>query len=158
MSKKARRLYIPDIGHVLTLAADWNFTLHNEHRNNDVVEALGVRDEPKFIKASVALELLRNSARYSSPETFTRYYAASDKLRDWTWPATLPAGTVLRVDRIYIRQGAADFSSLSFYVEKSPLAALTPAKKGGGFKKGRRRFWAKLADVNTMMIEEATNA
>lgn len=145
-----RRLYIPDIGHVLTLAADWNFVLHDEHRNNDVVEALGVRAEPKYTRLAAEVERLRNSARYN----YEAYYEACDKLRDWTWPATLPAGTVLRVDRIYIRQGAAGYSSLSFYVEKSPLAALTPAKKGGGFKKGRRRFWAKLADVNTMMIEE----
>jgi len=40
---------------------------------------------------------------------------------------------------------------LSFYVTECPLQALTPTKKGGGFKKGRRRFWAKLADVNNIV-------
>jgi hypothetical protein len=72
-------------------------------------------------------------------------------------PVTLPATTVLTVDRIYIRKGMTEFSSLSFYIGDCPLHALTPVKKGGGFKKGRRRFWAKLADANTIDFEPVTD-
>lgn len=54
---------------------------------------------------------------------------------------TLPTGTELIVDRIYIRKGSGfeDFSSLTFRITN------------GNFK---GRFWAKLADVNE--IEYAT--
>lgn len=56
-------------------------------------------------------------------------------------PVTLPKGTVLTVDRLYIRKGATNFDSLSFYIGNAP--------KGVGFKKqGKIRFWAKLPDVN----------
>jgi hypothetical protein len=50
---------------------------------------------------------------------------------------TLPAGTVLKVDRIYIRKGKgmSDYSSVTFYA--------TIGKK-------KYRFWSKLADVNNI--------
>lgn len=52
------------------------------------------------------------------------------------WKNTsLPKGTVLTIDRIYIRKGAGEYSSLSFW-------ALIPGDKK------RFRFWAKLDDVN----------
>jgi len=63
-------------------------------------------------------------------------------------PVTFPKGTQLKVDRIYIRKGASDFSSLSFYVIASSIAAIMPVENQKGFKKGKKRFWAKLADVN----------
>lgn len=46
---------------------------------------------------------------------------------------TIPAGTAIFVDRVYIRKGAADFSSITFRVEKFP------ADKSS-------RFWVKLSD------------
>jgi len=51
---------------------------------------------------------------------------------------TLKKGTVLEVDRIYIRKGAADYSSITFRI------------KGG---KKSPRFFAKLEDVNKMECE-----
>lgn len=137
------RMYVPDVGDELTLAADWTFTLHQEYRNNDVIEALGLKDDAYY---------KRLEERAASSDWHVRQ-AADRFLSSLTWRVTLPRGTVLRVDRLYVRKGASDYSSLSFYVEKTSLAALTPAKKGGGFKKGRRRFWAKLGDVNEMRIE-----
>lgn len=104
----------------------------------------------------------------SRPRTFTRREIPEElmerdqELREilnqdnqswWKASVTLPKGTVLSVDRIYIRKGASDFSSLTFYVHECPLPELTPAKKGGGFKKGRKRFWAKLDDVNRIRFE-----
>lgn len=49
---------------------------------------------------------------------------------------TLPTGTNLKVDRVYIRKGAKDFSSITFFM-------VLPEKKSV-------RFWAKIPDVNTM--------
>lgn len=48
---------------------------------------------------------------------------------------TFPKDTILKVDRIYIRKGAEDFSSLTFYVT---------------INKKAYRFWAKLEDVNNI--------
>lgn len=76
-------------------------------------------------------------------------------------PVTIPQGCKLVVDRIYIRKGSADFSSISFYVKdlgdvdytgwtQSSLDRLNirVAKKGVP----THRFWAKLADVNKIEI------
>lgn len=57
-------------------------------------------------------------------------------------PVTWPKGTVLKIDRIYIRKGLEDFSSLTF------------TTKPEGMKK-QVRFWAKLADVNKIEFEHA---
>ena len=53
----------------------------------------------------------------------------------------LPVKTVLVVDRVYIRKGLKDFSSLSFRIDSSPDRRLN-----------KKRFWAKLSDVNEMKI------
>lgn len=52
---------------------------------------------------------------------------------------TVPEGTVLKIDRIYIRKGNKDFDSVTFFMK--------------GTKK-RVRFWAKLADVNKIIIKD----
>ena len=61
----------------------------------------------------------------------------------WTWkltyPVTMEASTSLKIDRIYIRKGGAEYSSLTFWVKSGPY-------KGA-------RFWAKLSDVNTICFQ-----
>jgi hypothetical protein len=51
---------------------------------------------------------------------------------------TLPKWTILIVDRIYIRQNSPDFDSVSFRIRE---CASNP-------KLAKKRFWAKLQDVN----------
>ncbi|AHC30548.1 hypothetical protein CC53_gp131 [Rhizobium phage vB_RleS_L338C] len=94
---------------------------------------------------------------FPSAEVQNRFYELRNE-RYGLWnnrsiPATLPRGTILRVDRIYIRKGNEDYSSLSFYITETAHAALQPVKTKKGFKKGRKRFWAKLAEVNTLRVE-----
>lgn len=55
---------------------------------------------------------------------------------------TLPANTLLTVDRIYVRQGVEDYNSVTFRIKKGDC----PDAKFGGI-----RFWAKLYDVNTIV-------
>lgn len=64
--------------------------------------------------------------------------------RDGLEKVSLPKGTVLKVDRIYIRKGDgfSDFSSISFYAEK------LDGKKSP-------RFWAKLSDCNKIVFKFA---
>lgn len=72
---------------------------------------------------------------------------------DWTWgygapghDITLPAGTSLTIDRIYIRKGASAFDSVTFNLINHP------GKSKKGF--GRVRFWAKLDDVNRIVYSD----
>lgn len=60
---------------------------------------------------------------------------------------TIPSGTVLKVDRIYIRKGADDYSSISFYAEGIGSGS-------GAFGRPKSaRFWAKLEDCNRIEFE-----
>ena len=51
-----------------------------------------------------------------------------------------PKGTELAVDRIYIRNGAKSYDSVTFRVKKCPIEAYEKC-----------RFWAKLPDVNKII-------
>jgi hypothetical protein len=82
-------------------------------------------------------------------------------------PTTILAGEILKVDRIYIRKGLEEYSSLTFYwkgkrtnskmVEKWSTAYLGThhVDKIDLVKQPARavRFWAKLADVNEIICE-----
>jgi hypothetical protein len=60
---------------------------------------------------------------------------------------TIPAGTVLKVDRIYIRKGMEGYSSISFYSEGI-------GNGSGSFGRPKTaRFWAKLEDCNKIDFE-----
>jgi hypothetical protein len=67
-------------------------------------------------------------------------YRASN-YEDYPKPVTMWAATVLIVDRIYIRQNQANYDSVTFRVKSSPQ------------RYEKARFWAKLDDVNRMVIE-----
>lgn len=66
---------------------------------------------------------------------------------------TLPAQTLLKVDRIYIRKGAEDFSSITFYARSIPGHDVVHSTKKTVGLAGRTRFWAKLEDCNRIEFE-----
>lgn len=145
------KLYIPELGDSFTLAADWNFNLYNESRNNisdafeliypDIGEVYEQESARIWEERERRLEELRQSGE-------TRIYLLA------AYPVMLPKGTILKVDRIYIRKSSEEFSSITFYITFCPLKELTPIKDGGTLPKGiKRRFWAKLADVNNIEFE-----
>lgn len=109
------QLYIPNIGERITLATDWTFRLFNERRCQPF-----------------------NDCPAPAEQVDTSTYAIS-KVKH----CTLPAGTVLLVDRVYLRQGLDAFASISFRITST--AAPWVAKQ-------RKRFWAKLDDVNQLQI------
>jgi hypothetical protein len=80
-----------------------------------------------------------------------------DEIGNDNLTVTLPAGTILAVDRIYIRKGASDFSSITFYA-KELGEIIRPASRWSTVKKSKKikalRFWAKLADCNTIEFEK----
>lgn len=69
-------------------------------------------------------------------------------------PATLPYGTELIIDRYYIKQNLGEFDSVSFRI-----AGVSATAKLYSFMekatKRQVRFWAKLDDVNKMLVDLA---
>lgn len=111
------KMFIPALGTEIVLAKDWKFELYNEYRNSDLAHILGIQWK------------------------HNQYYM--NKIESVT--VVIPAGTIMKIDRIYIRAGQTDFNSVTFRV----LAA--NAKKidwGRPVKEGGFRFWASLDDVN----------
>jgi len=134
------KLYIPEISDELRLTADWTFDLYNEDRNSSLMEKVG--DQRK---------VTGNWSKDFQPI-----------------PCTIPAGAILKVDRIYIRKGNKEYSSITFHWKGEALPAkmeeifsygyLTNGKPTptGEFMKIPRipiRFWAKLSDVNNIEFE-----
>jgi len=139
-----RQLYIPDVGDSIRLTSDWTFSLFNEDRNATLMEVMGDTREIGWDSYSTTRPL--NAI-----------------------PCTIPAGAVLKVDRIYIRKGLSGYSSLTFLWKdmrtnsKIVERNITPINHLGGrgitttyeVKKPARpvRFWVKLDDVNKIEFE-----
>ena len=118
------RLLVPTIGTEMTLDAPWTFTLYQERRNQ------------KFANNNFGLG-------WSAYPGWT----LAKRNEPLTKEITLPAGTILKVARIYVRSTTADFrnfDSVTFNVVRPKGKAGKTALKG--------RFWAKLADVNSMEV------
>lgn len=140
-----RRMFVPSIGDEFTLAEDWTFPLFMERRN----ATLAARARPGLT--------YRDDWRHREMPSF---------------PCTLPAGTVLKVSRVYIRQGGRAFDSLTFLISSAPgdenrkvvpkqsgsfgYADKTyiPLDNGERYKLQGARFWAKLESVNEIVFEE----
>ena len=122
------KLYIPEIKDQLTLAEDWTFELYPEKRNVPLGKKLGLVGAPK--------------SPYHYPQWWVdnefRGFSYFLDNKDFHYNVTLLKGTILQVDRIYIRKGNSDYSSLTFYIKNSQY-------KGA-------RFWAKLKDVNNIKL------
>lgn len=117
-------LYIPEIGTQLRLTDYWVFHLFDEYRNRSLFKTLG-----EFLGD---LKSVRVEGIYREEEVYL---------------LPLPPGTILTVDRIYIRQGNSAFSSISFRLKETPHPIIKLRKKGA------IRFWAKLSDVNKIECE-----
>jgi hypothetical protein len=84
-----RRLTIPTIGTVLTLQRGWTFLLFHESRNHDFAKKLGI----EYGKWSYGRDM--NASEVS-----------------------LPSGTELIVDRVYIRKGNGEYDSITFRLRR----------------------------------------
>ena len=125
------RLYVPEIKDQLLLQEDWTFKFYPERRNVPLGIKLGLAEKGPH---SYSWPLWKVDGKFVSGRDFI--FIDSE---DFHYTVTLKAGTLLQVDRIYIRKGNSDYSSLSFYI------------KNGEYKGAR--FWAKLKDVNEINFE-----
>jgi hypothetical protein len=151
------RLHIPRLGTEIMLAEDWTFPLFDEHRNEGLREAAGITRVfnllPDFWQA-------RREERINTVSR-TKWRMADGTLPEETYhyhqmchPITIPALTALTIDRIFIRKGAADFDSVTFWL-KVQKGRPTVTINGRTLKKSVR-FWAKLDDVNRIEVWEPT--
>ena len=136
------KLYIPEIGDVIRLTQDWTFDLYNEDRNSTMMERMGDTRNPAYSWANKNFSAI---------------------------PVTVPAGAELKVDRIYIRKGKGEYSSITFLwvgertnPKMVPRFAVAygvnpPVRTDYEIKKSARavRFWAKLDDVNKLEFDRA---
>lgn len=120
MSAK-RKVQIPSIGDLLVLAAPWRFHVVNEHRNATLVAHMG-KTVPG--RSYYPLGVTEAASWHPLPSTL--------------W-CTIPSGAVLRVSRIYIRNGASGYDSVTFWWKPSPKVKSV-------------RFFARLPDVNKMSV------
>ena len=173
------QFYVPELGDKIRLTSDWTFPLHEEGRNHDVMQLLdeaGAVAAERIRRQSIFAEIAAEMERITAPareraalrdqqglpyvyfltllteEERAAYQAvelrrqeAHQTLTSIAVDVTLLAGTELTIDRIYIRKGSKAFSSITFFIGKTPDPRLQ--------LKGRRRFWAKLADCNRMQYE-----
>lgn len=127
---KHRYLFrIPTIGENITLASEWSFVLHEEHRNVEFAKRLGFSDWREYPT---------HGPPWGDPTLGPPREAK----------VALPKGTVLRIDRIYIRKGSEEFDSVTFFCN--------PSMRGPAAKTSLKgRFWAKLVEVNTIVAVRA---
>lgn len=143
------KLYIPELGDKLTLDKDWTFTLEVECRNQIFYHLPYLAKLAATIKQKYPGWEMDSYIDYMG-DAIIKYTKTGYTKRIDAKPLigiiriTLPKGTVLTVDRVYIRKGASEFSSITFRIASTTHPDLAGKKKN--------RFWAKLADVNTMEI------
>lgn len=126
------KLFIPTIGSEMVLSKACPVTIHSEHRNSKFLSSLGIGMDQKYINKTYGNLFVEN-------QSLVDRYKAKVSLKEVS--ITIPAGTVLKVNRIYIRQVAEDFDSMTFQCDGNK-----------DFPKGR--FWLKLTDVNTFNIQD----
>jgi len=167
------KLYIPELTTQIQLSKPWKFPLYKESRNETLLDELLPDGYKQYKEKADKLRIKYNGAyskiktiRKSKPfsngctiihettvqdsnwEAYQKFAAQQRELeskeRGKFYSVTIPAGTLLEVDRIYIRKGANDFSSVTF-----------KWVKGEGKNKKTLRFWAKLEDINNIECELA---
>lgn len=127
-------LFIPTIGVRLALMSEARVKVYFEDRNTKLLRQFGVYCHNQYYSGTL-------TAKFDEKQ-MAKYGA--EKGDGYVW-LTLPVGSVLSVDRIYIRKSVSDFDSLTFNL-------MTRAgKEKNSFPYGR--FWLKLEDVNTLDVE-----
>lgn len=111
------KFYIPDIGDKIKLTKDWNFDLYSERRNLPLGKALGLAKDKIFINNI-------------NKEGYHKYWDC-----EIVSTVTLIKGTELIVDRVYVRNGGTEYSSITFRISNH-----------SDKKYLKKRFWVKLRD------------
>lgn len=135
------KLFVPNCKTEFILTKPWKFRLYFERRCDKLLETSGIMARNQGVSG------YGWDWRYHPPDPDSGRYRGDLKHEVFT----LPKGSILRVSRVYIRQQTSDtYDSLTFWLKKTSLIDQRDPKAR---KKMKGRFWAKLADVNTMQCE-----
>lgn len=136
----------------MVLAEDWTFRLFFERRNDKMLEAIAGKKpdggkwkwnlEPGDVENETLVEYEEAMTDEELKQSFSSY-AATRKRANPFIRVTLPAGTQLKIERIYIRQGSEAFASVTFRTTKT-----CPDKKLAS-----KRFWVKLQEANQIVAD-----
>lgn len=143
------RLNIPELGAFIILAEPWTFALQPESRNSALLESAGWQWYGGREEQEVRYARLRKAGWIATE--IEEQFGCHEKY-DWSKEVTLPAGTQLKFDRIYIRKGSAEYSSVTFFLDRKTVdPAYSDVCLNLHSKKGKARFWAKLGDINKII-------
>jgi hypothetical protein len=121
------KLFIPACGDRLKLTTEWSFAVFLESRN---------------IKFAEVRNLLNDSEKGQWSVWEGERYSGRLAVR----PFTLPAGSVLEVDRVYIRATSKDGAHQGVDNNYDSITFKIVGEK-------HSRFWVKLADANSIECE-----
>ncbi|SOC90126.1 hypothetical protein SAMN05216358_0150 [Rhizobium sp. AN5] len=162
------RIFIPRVGQKVELLQPWTFKLYNDHQNADLWNGLDLSNSADYrdelIKAGdidqelASLELINSRRRtLQQDERITEIYRIRRGQVFLGAHITLDAGTILTVDKIDVKKGSTN-PVVSFLICSSPSPKLTPISQGGTYRPARRKFWAKLDDVNQIVVDPTFSA
>ncbi len=153
-------LYVPEIGDHLLLTRDWQFKLYPERRNKSISTELKLTEfkhwEPenrKYFNGWYDDELYPQPIyNWQDGSEYQEWAKTVKKVLISDLYINFPYGTILKIDRVYIRKGAKDFSSITFHAKNIECVdgefILSKKKKPKSY-----RFWAKLSDCNNIDFE-----
>lgn len=118
-------LFLPSIKDKLELQVDLEVGIRWESRNEKFIEVI---NPEKYLEIKKLNYQERRDVKHSTY-------------------IIIPAGTILTVDRIYIRNNAKDFDSVTFRHDKKDKK-----KTGSEFPHGR--FWLNLSEINDKFVFE----
>lgn len=152
----AQKLFIPNLGTLMILAEDWTFKLYFERRNDTMLQSFGAKKGRWWSRWNIneltpddfedgKMPPIEYDKAMSEEELGHAYksFQATNSRDEPFIRVTLPKGTQLKVDRIYVRRGGESFSSVTFRTTK-----ICPEKRFVS-----KRFWAKLRDANEIVAD-----
>lgn len=128
---------LPPLETHLQLTEDWTFDLYPEGRNFSLFKQVSPEDI--------------TDSKYGG-KTYKGTYRDDDDNPDRTEVEIyLPSGSVLMIDRVYVRQGKKKYSSITFQLKKTPRDDVDVEDAKG---KSHVRFWVRLKDANKIKFQE----
>ena len=139
-------LCMPTVGQKVRVldGQEWKFKLYSEYRNYGAWEYFSEKSGHRFEMERSGWHCDFEIDGYENYRAYRDEHGEEPPRRHL--PVTLPAESVLTIDRIYLRKGAGEFDSLTFILNGAKI----PGKKGAN---ARVRFWVKLDDVNSGNLE-----
>lgn len=153
------KFFIPAVGTIFELQKPWEFLLYAESRNESLFKAFGSNVD-QLVWEPVS-EYFATATGF--PESVQeKLFKSCGEWGDTKLAAkfSLPPGTVLKIDRVYVRSGqGGDFDSVTLNIRDTthPFLLYSGKNKSGKKKTSLGRFWVKLCDFNMINAKVIEN-